>query len=328
MSKYRRNNRRILNNARRNRVRDTKLRESSIKKTYLVLLCVVVAGFLMMLTTSNLPDTTQKQIAYVCNHDFSVGSLTIPEPELLSGVLNREGINDYANVGTRVYIYDNTHTFSSYEINDNEDTRSLHTNNTTNNERADGAELIIVDNNNYNYRPNVMSTIVDPIAPLSMFDEDEESNEGYTLIIMVIGEDGMAVGLQNGELLSINPMMPYGETYEEIDEEAYEETYEVVELLGGERFVFSAGPDDEDHFVNWTAYLTDDITQNLSLSLEISEPPVSTCIFIMPKADVTIVIEFTQERPKYLDFALVNSQPVLDVMLPEESILPTEEHSW
>jgi len=116
-------------------------------------------------------------------------------------------------------------------------------------------------------------------------DDDEEPEFiGFTLTIVVKGEDGMALG----NMLPENTMKP-------------NETYVIHDLIGGELFILAAGPHCEEHFVFWEAFYTDDIEQRFVLNSQTSEPPASAKLFIMPEANITIVIEFTDEEPEYPD---------------------------
>jgi len=327
MNKHRRTGRRILNNAQRFGAANSDKNsgkhmlsrafshEAGIRKTYLILFCVVMAGCIMALTTSNLPKESQKIAVPVCIHKCGDSCLIAPEPVFLSGIFTRNDTKGFSQVSIREYINESTQTFTSSIVNERP-AKSSAPSIEYNDENTSVEDLDIADNNIDMYRPNSIATINDPVTPLSMFtermqrSESEHINESYTLTIVIIGEDGMAVGLQNGEMLLLNPMMPS------------EDAYEVTELLGGERFILTAGPDDDEHYVQWTAFLTNDSEQSLPLNMQINEPPVSTCIFIMPEADVTIVIEFTNERPDYFDLDITYQQPVLDGMIPDSNNIP------
>jgi len=327
MSKHRRAGRRILNNARRNWVNDsaeginghasaiTFMQEISIRKICIIVLCLVIAGSLIVLAPSNIPSTIQNHVAPVCTHECGIGCLSTPESGLLSEVFVREEVDGFVNVSTREYLNADIRSFASYNrVDDEDDSLSLHPNIVYNEESIyseDVEDFESVDNSAIIYHPNHMTTISETSVPRAMFYEDELVVEGYTLTIVIKTHgDGMAIGLQNGEMLSINPLIPS------------EEEYEIGEVVSGERFVITAGPHEENHFVHWTAFLTDDITQSLPLNLQATEPPVSTCIFVMPEADVTIVIEFTHERPEYLDYSFIIPQIVPDGIIPDASNIP------
>jgi len=319
MSKHRRAGRRILNNARKYGVSDTEknsgnkralafLHDNGIGKMYLVLLFVVMAGLIMILTTANQPESNQEYVISVCAHECDDGCFSTPEPRLLSGIFTREDTNDNTNVGTREYTHASTR-FSASDVENTVDTKIMHPGIVNNDENTDDTyikEPITEHNPIDMYPPSDMTTIEDAVAPAAMFDEIDEIDEGYTLTIVIKTHgDGMAVGLQNGEMLSINPLTPS------------EEAYEISEIVSGDRFVLTAGPQEDNHFVHWTAFFTDDSTQSFPLNLQTSEPPVSTCIFIMPEADVTIVIEFSHERPDYLDNISTDVLPILDGVVPD-----------
>jgi len=113
-------------------------------------------------------------------------------------------------------------------------------------------------------------------------DTDEERLEGYTITIYIKGEDGMAVIMQNGDALTEDPLKPnIGE-------------YIINELSSGEMIVLAASPYNPTHFIRWSAYLTDDDSELLPLPMNVCEPPAETRLFIMPEADITIEIEFTE----------------------------------
>ena len=115
--------------------------------------------------------------------------------------------------------------------------------------------------------------------------------EGYTLTIVVIGEDGMALGSQSGHMLLADPMKP-------------PRSFVIDGVLDGEMIIIVASPDDEDHFVHWFAFLTDDSTQRIPLSSHTHEPPVSVRTLIMPEGDATIVIEFSADELDSLDLLI------------------------
>jgi len=134
-------------------------------------------------------------------------------------------------------------------------------------------------------------------------DQDEEEFTGFTLTIIVKGEDGMAVG----NMLPEDTMKPT-------------ETYVIRELNSGEMFILAAGPFYKHHFVHWEAFYTDDEEQKLILNSKTSDPPASAKLFIMPEANITIVIEFTDVDPDLLPEAqpFEAKAPETQALLPDK----------
>jgi len=143
--------------------------------------------------------------------------------------------------------------------------------------------------------PDNYYMFINPAIGTSQQPSAMEKPDRFTLTIVVEGEEGMAVGSQSGHMLDVNPMKS-------------EETYDIEDVYVGEMLTLVASPDNDDHYVHWQAYLTIDETKNFPLNSYYGEPPMSIRNFIMPDADVTIVIKFSPEEPDVPDIP-VYAQP-------------------
>jgi len=137
-------------------------------------------------------------------------------------------------------------------------------------------------------KPDNDSVIIVPGIMTTEQPSAVQEHKTYILTIIVEGEDGMAVGSQSGQMLDENPLKP-------------DKTYLIEGVYEGEMLTLVASPDNDAHFVHWQAYLTVDITQNFPLNSHYADPPMSIKNFIMPDADVTIMIEFSTKEPDVPD---------------------------
>ena len=167
------------------------------------------------------------------------------------------------------------------------DVAGLHTDVEDNDENAgsddyipaeDDAPVSVIDITDYTYPDDVYLQFNMDI-PYEMWSTVSRSETGFTLTIVVEGEEGMAVISQNGNVLQGNPMKS-------------ENTYVVRRILEGDMFIIAANPYNEYFTISWSAFFTEDSEQRFPLASGSSDLTASVKTFIMFEADVTIVIEF------------------------------------
>ena len=338
MNKHRRDSRRILNTARGARhIRLQKLlgtgyeyisekyeyvtaqiMETDIRRATTTVLCMAIAAALLMWSLAIPPGPPQEHISLVCSHTCDDGCHMTPnehERMLSEGAtplylaryddtvpgfsqLNEEAIagNDAASVSP---VYDgdvveiNTHAPSASGeqgiLSDDQDRSPVFegVGYDETNDADDSGPAEVIDLTDAS-RLGDEAVSYEPGMPYSEWQSDTQMPEGFTLTIVVEGFEGMAVVSQSGYILQTNPLKSPG-------------TYVINGVQEGEMFIFVASPDDDGHFAHWEAYLTDDDSLPVPISSFTEEPPVSGCSFIMPDADVTLVLVFTTEEQEPLE---------------------------
>ena len=320
VKRHSRDNKRILDNALATseasslRVGNTGVkkapsREATMRSVVTALFCLtIVIACLTLVLSSFLRNSLQPHDASKCDHicDDDICTIILIEQEgsentrfatilrAITGVAppKRSELSE----DTIVRIVDTTPPTSNepgrlpgndqsgarYETNqgENGDVAGLHQDVTSNDDfDSDDADPgIIIDITDYSLPCERFATI-DRDVP-----EDEwlaflREPEGIKLTIVLEGEVGMAIISQNGHVLNTNPMLS-------------QRSYVINRVVDGDTFIFAAGPENENHVVQWSAYLTSDSEQRFPLSIGTSDPPVSIRTFIMFDADITIVIEF------------------------------------